>query len=153
MNFRMADSRDVYSLAEMRWLHEYEEDKVTMSKEEFVDACIPFLKEGLERGTWAYWIAEDNGEIVANIYINRIRKVPKPQNLYGEIGYVTNVHTKESYRNTGVGKELLTQTIAWAKEEGLELLFVWPSERAVNFYSREGFNIKNEIMELILNEE
>jgi len=31
-----------------------------------------------------------------------------------------------------------------------ELLFVWPSEKSINFYEGKGFSIKNEVMELEL---
>jgi N-acetylglutamate synthase-like GNAT family acetyltransferase len=105
--------------------------------------------EGLDQDTWVYWIAEDNG-ILANIYIRRIRKVPKPQKLFAEIGYVTNVHTRSDYRNKGIGSELLKNVKNWAIENKIELLFLWPSERSVNFYGRQGFTNINEIMELEL---
>ena len=36
---------------------------------------------------------------------------------------------------------------AFAKENGYELLFVWPSGRAVPFYERQGFRAENEMME------
>lgn len=153
MNFRLAAENDISSLVEMRWLHEFEEGNCSgIQKEGFITECKSFLKKGLEDGSWVYWIAEDNGEIIANIYINKIRKVPKPQKLFSEIGYVTNVHTKEKYRNKGIGKQLLKETVAWSKENDMELLFVWPSKRAVNFYAREGFKEQNDIMELLLEE-
>ena len=94
-------------LSEMRWEHEYEEEgKFNISKEDFIKQCNLFLVNGFKSGTWEYWIAEENNIIVSNIYINRIRKVPKPQKLFAEIGYITNVHTKAEFRNKGVGTEL-----------------------------------------------
>jgi N-acetylglutamate synthase-like GNAT family acetyltransferase len=68
--------------------------------------------------------------------------------LDGEIGYITNVHPKEEYRNKGIGTELLERVIGWAKENKIELLFLWPSKRSIHFYERQGFSMKNEIMEL-----
>ena len=38
----------------------------------------------------------------------------------------------------------------WAKEQDLELLIVWPSDRAVTFYERSGFTPENDIMQLVL---
>jgi RimJ/RimL family protein N-acetyltransferase len=149
--YRLADEKDLDMLAQMRWLHEYEEGSCSeISKTEFIEPCKEFLQEGLNNGTWAYWVAEENGNIIANVYICRIRKVPKPQKLYAEIGYVTNVHTKAEYRNKGVGTELLKETKQWAAENKIELLFVWPSEKSVKFYERQGFKNDNEIMELEL---
>lgn len=43
-------------------------------------------------------------------------------------------------RNSGVGQRLLTAVKDWASGENLELLVVWPSERAYPFYQRAGFS-------------
>lgn len=108
MIYRLATKSDISMLSEMRREHEYEEEgKFDISKEDFIKECNLFLVNGLKNGTWEYWIAEENSEIISNIYVNRIRKVPKPQKLFGEIGYVTNVHTKTEFRNKGRGTELL----------------------------------------------
>lgn len=147
----MATKDDTLMLSEMRWEHEYEvETQFSITKEEFINECNSFLIKEMERDTWIYWIAEDEGNIIANIYINRIRKVPKPQKLFAEIGYVTNVHTKKDYRNKGIGTELLKRVKQWAVDNNIELLFLWPSERSVSFYKREGFKVENEILELEL---
>lgn len=151
MVFRLATASDLEALAEMRWQHEYEEtNNFNITKDEFISHCKLFLKEGLDNGTWVYWIAEEESSIIANIYVNRIRKVPKPQKLFAEIGYITNVHTKEEYRNKGIGTELLNKVKHWAVENEIELLFLWPSKKSVNYYERQGFSMKNEILELEL---
>lgn len=153
MKFRMAEEKHINELAEMRWIHSYEETSdFNISKEEFLKECSKFLKKGMEAGDWIYWIAEDNGTIISNIYVHRIRKVPKPNKLHAEIGYITNVHTRKEYRNKGIGSSLLRKVTEWSKAAGIELLFLWPSDRSIPFYTREGFSEKNDIIELILNE-
>jgi N-acetylglutamate synthase-like GNAT family acetyltransferase len=48
---------------------------------------------------------------------------------------------------------MLLQNISdYAAQNLIELLFVWPSERATTFYQRAGFNNQNEIMEKLINE-
>jgi GNAT superfamily N-acetyltransferase len=42
-------------------------------------------------------------------------------------------------RNAGVGQQLLMAIKDWAYADDLELLVVWPSERAYPFYERAGF--------------
>ncbi|WP_238918308.1 GNAT family N-acetyltransferase [Clostridium sp. YIM B02555] len=149
MVYRLARESDISTLSEMRWEHEFEEEgKFDISKEDFISECNVFLTNGLKSGTWEYWVAEENNIIVSNIYINKIRKVPKPQKLFAEIGYVTNVHTKVEFRNRGIVTELLKQVKEWAIINKIELLFAWPSKRAVTFYERQGFSMNNEIMEL-----
>ncbi|MFT9497625.1 GNAT family N-acetyltransferase [Anaerosolibacter sp.] len=152
MIFRLANEKDIDKLAQLRWEHEYEVEKESfkVSKDDFMKECAAFLKDGLQTGNWVYWIAEENNKIVANIYVHRIRKVPKPQKLFNEIGYVTNVHTRIEYRNQGIGEQLLKKVKEWAIENNIESLFVWPSEKAVSFYERQGFKAENDIMELEL---
>lgn len=151
MIYRLAKESDIPMLSEMRWEHEYEEaGKFDIQKEDFIKECNLFLVNGLKSGTWEYWIAEENNIIISNIYINRIRKVPKPQKLFAEIGYVTNVHTKAKFRNKGIGTELLKKVKQWAINNEIELLFVWPSQKSITFYKKQGFFMNNEIMELEL---
>jgi GNAT superfamily N-acetyltransferase len=93
----------------------------------------------LESGQMTVWIAESDGEIIANMFVEQIVKVPKPSKLDDRFGYVTNVHARETYRNQGIGSELLKRLQAWALEQDMEFLVVWPSERSVPFYQRAGF--------------
>jgi len=154
MNFRMATEKDINLLAEMRWIHSYNKDSdFNVPKEEFLKECSEFLIMGMQLGNWVYWIAEENGEIISNLSIQRIRKVPKPHKLYAEIGYITNVHTRKEYRNKGVGTQLLQEAVEWSRNIGIELLFLWPSEKSVSYYKRKGFSVENEMLELNLEEE
>lgn len=123
-----------------------------VSHEEFIAACTDFLKRGLASGDHVYWIAEEKGEIVSQIFVHKIDMVPRPCKIHDQFGYITNNYTKPSYRNRGVGSELMKRVLEWAKAEDLELLIVYPSERAVSFYERAGFYLENEVMELRLRE-
>lgn len=150
---RLATSDDAIALAELRWDHECEHHPnvaQSFSKDQFVCDCSAVLAEGIADGSWVCWLAIEDGLVIANIFVRRIRKVPKPQKLSAEIGYVTNVHTRMGYRNTGVGTELLRQVATWARGTRIECLFLWPSERSRPFYQRQGFTPENDVMELAL---
>lgn len=154
MIYRQTNESDISQLAQMRWdFRTVGKDVSSFDIAAFLAECCEFLKEGLSSGEWVCWVAEENGEIVSHIYIRRIRKFPKPSRLHDEIGYITNVYTKPEYRGKGIGSQLMQSVKQWATESDIELLFLWPSKRAVPFYEREGFSNKNEIMELILREE
>ena len=155
MNYRLATETDLPALAEMRWTwraEEAEEDdpQPVVNKGEFLDVCTTFLKQGLADGSWVYWVAEAEGELVSQIFVRRVRKVPKPDRLHDEYGYVTNVYTGPSYRNQGIGSELMRHVLAWAKAQDLEFLVVWPGEESIRFYKRAGFAFDAEpVMEYI----
>ena len=60
-----------------------------------------------------------------------------------ESALVQNVTAAETIlatlRNAGVGSQLLAAITSWAIGESLELLVVWPSDKAYPFYERAGF--------------
>ena len=141
IEYRMATEVDMEALAKLRWDHWLEggQDPAVVDQETFLRECALILKQRLLSQQWTYWIATLEGEIIAQIFIQRIAKVPKPSKMQDAFGYVTNVHTKAAYRGQGVGSKLLAQVQAWAKEQDLEFLILWPSEESVSFYERAGF--------------
>lgn len=152
MNYRLAIERDLPALAELRWLWRVEEDgsKPVAGRAEFLNVCIDFLEQGLADGSWVYWVAEEEDELISQIFVRRVRKVPKPDRLHDEYGYVTNVYTRPAYRGQGIGSELMKHVLAWAKAQDLEFLVVWPGEESIRFYERAGFSFDAEpVMEYI----
>ena len=149
ISYRMATEADVDELAQMRWDFRLEEapGATVHDKTSFLDACAAFLRHGLREQRWTYWIAEQGGQIVSHMYIQRVPKVPKPNRIDDALGYVTNVYTCPTYRGQGIGTQLMTHVLAWATEQDLESLIVWPSETSVRFYERAGFRGSTDMLE------
>lgn len=151
MVYRLATEADIPILSELRWDYGSDQTKeIEVSKDDFIRECNEFFLDGLKKDIWVYWIAEDDGEIISNFCIHRIRRVPKPHKMYSEMAYVTNAHTKAEYRNQGVGTALLNRVTHWARENNIELLFLWPRDECISFYERQEFSMDNVIMELKL---
>lgn len=147
MVYRIAAEEDFLQLAELRWKHvEEEEDISAINKAIFFKKYINFLNNEIGK-TYTCFVADENGKIISNIYLGMITKTPKPNNDVKSIGYITNVHTYAEYRNKGIGSRLMQEVKKYAEQQGCELLFVWPSTRAVPYYERAGFNYDNDIME------
>jgi GNAT superfamily N-acetyltransferase len=148
-SYRMATETDVDELAQMRWDFRLEEAPGTTIHDQasFLDACSAFLRQGLAEQRWTYWVAQHDSQIVSHIYIQRVPKVPKPNKLHDALGYVTNVYTRPAYRGQGIGTQLMTHVLQWAREHDLESLIVWPSETSVGFYERAGFRDKSDMLE------
>ena len=118
-----------------------------VGKTEFLEVCVDYLKAGLLDKSWAYWVADRDGELISLIFLKRIRRVPKPNRMHDEYGYITNVYTKPLYRGQGIGSELMRHVLAWAEAEDIENLIVWPSDTSIAFYARSGFVNENDVME------
>ena len=93
------------------------------------------------------------GLIIAQAFVQRIQKVPTPWSIQCEFGYVTNVYTYPAYRNKGIGARLMEHYQEWARQQNLEMLVLWPSQRAVPFYPRGGFHRPTEAMEYRLRQD
>jgi len=155
MIYKEATEQNIMQLVEMRWDFEYENRKfdADISKDVFFQNCYLFLKDGMDKGDWVYWIVEEDNLILSQVFVRKIRKVPKPQKIIDEYGYVTNVYTRPHYRNKGIGQKLMEKVKEWSLHNDLELLIVWPSKRSIKFYERAGFINQNEIMEFIVRED
>jgi len=133
---RLAGREDFESLGQLRWRfdHEGEERGDVEARPQFIANFVENQDDGL-----FHWLAEVNGETVAVMSVRKVKKVPKLGALDRYWGYLTNCYVLPDYRNKGIGTELLSAVTKWAKEEQLELLIVWPSDRSYPFYDRAGF--------------
>ena len=153
MIIREATAQDVSVLARMRWNLRMDDAPPDDRYPEYEARFSQFLTDALASGRWMAWVIEQEGEILAHIYLQLIEKVPRPGALDQYFGYVTNVYTLPEYRNQGLGAQLMNHVIAWAKARQLEFLILWPSERSIPYYQRAGFEHPREMLELILNDE
>jgi GNAT superfamily N-acetyltransferase len=154
MIYRLAVEADLPALAQMRWDFRSEfKPPHAMPEAEFLPGCLDFLHQSLASGRWAFWIAEDKGQIVAQAFIEVVAKMPDLHNIVRGFGYVTNVYTRPAYRNLGVGAQLMEHVRAWAVEHNLESLILWPSNRAEPFYARAGYHPIERALEYRLDED
>ena len=148
---RLAEEKDFLQLAHMRWEHKKEDDatygedniKGIESDEfikEYIKEYINFLKT---ESVYKIFIMEKNEQIIAAMFVTMIRKVPKPNKKESYIAYLTNVYTLKEYRNQGVG----TKMLYYLKQNRCENIIVWPSDKAIDWYTRNGFKSENEILE------
>ena len=154
---RQAGEQDYAQLAEMKWLHCQEDDAddgesnlAGVDRAAFAGAFVAFLKN---QTTYRIFIACDRDRVASAMFVGLIPKVPKPNRKSESIAYLTNVYTRKEYRGQGIGTKLLDHIKQQLMPQACELLFVWPSERAVPWYERCGFMQENELMECPLGEE
>lgn len=150
-SFRQAAPHDIARLADLRWDMTIEGGEPPgEEREAFVRACAAFYQRTLAAGLQTHWVAEREGRVVATISLHEVEMLPRPGRIEDRFGCITNNYTEAQARGRGIGSGLLRHVVdhAWAAD--LELLIVWPSERAVPFYDRLGFRWENEVMELRL---
>ena len=141
IDYRIAAAHELTQIADLRWrLHV--DDEPIEDRGAYDRFIAEFLK--VHEAEWTsnevtHWVAADGGRLVAVMSVVFVRKIPRPGNLHGRWGYLANSYALPEVRNAGVGSQLLAAITDWAKSETLELLVVWPSEKAYPFYERAGF--------------
>jgi GNAT superfamily N-acetyltransferase len=142
LEFRIATSTDVTQLADLRWRLKVDDEPLSDrdAYQRFTAEFVRICEAEWGPSEIVHWIAVDGECVVAVMSIAIVRKLPNPGNLRGRWGYLTNSYVLPEIRNAGVGSQLLRAVKDWAVAENLELLVVWPSERAYPFYERAGFN-------------
>jgi GNAT superfamily N-acetyltransferase len=85
------------------------------------------------------WLAEASGEPVGMMNLAIFERMPRPGRETGTWGYLANAFVLGPYRNQGIGALLLTALLAYADGQGYVRVVLRPSERAVPFYLRAGF--------------
>ena len=148
MIYRLAGEDDLPALAQMRWdfRNEYQPPDA-MSEAEFLPGCLDFLRQSLASGRWAFWVAEENGQLIAQAFLQIVPKLPDLYNFERCFGYVTNVYTRPAYRSQGIGAKVMEHLKAWAIDHNLEFLMLWPTDRAMPFYTRAGFHPAERVLE------
>jgi len=144
---RIATVHDAVALAHLRWEWRAGEDNAE-AYAAFVERFRVFCAESFASGRWTAWVAELDGKIVATIWVQHITKVPRPDRVQLDFGYMSNVYASPEARGSGVGTELLQAVIAWAHDVGLEEIIVWPADGRAPWYERAGFTQSTEVFEL-----
>ena len=141
LEHRMATRADLPQIADLRWRLRVDDQPLSDrgAYDRFVTDFIRICAEEWRPGEMVHWIAANGEHVLAVMSIAIVRKLPSPENLRGRWGYISNSYVLPEARDAGVGRQLLTAIEAWARAEDLELLLVWPSERAYPFYERAGF--------------
>ncbi|WP_072550896.1 MULTISPECIES: GNAT family N-acetyltransferase [Candidatus Fukatsuia] len=139
---RLAVPEDIASLANLRWRLCTDDAPVADPnvKKEFIEKCECTLSQMAGHKGIVHFIAETGGTVIAVLSIVKVTKMPSPNDINGQWGYLTNVYTLPEYRNKGIGTALLSEARDWAENEQLELLVVWPSDISYPFYERFGFS-------------
>ena len=145
ITYRRAVLSDAEKLAEIRSIllkelgNTSEEERVIVEQ-----ANLEYFKKALYEKTFVSWIALDNEEIIATSGLCFSEVPPFFPIIDGKVAYVMNMLTFPSYRNQGIGKELLKRIIEEAKQLGYKKITLNASDMGRPLYEKYGFkNVHN----------
>jgi len=143
---REATSADCDRLAALRYEFRSEVGSSVEDQEAFIQRCSAWMFHRLS-ADWRAWVAVHGGEIVGQIWLHLIEKLP---NCNGEPelhGYITNLYVRRECRG-GVGSRLLAQALHWLHEKPVDAVILWSTPRSRTLYQRHAFREPQDILEL-----
>src|SRR5215470_16358557 len=103
VTIRLATASDADRLARLRYVFRSSVGPVRESEAEFVGRCNLWMRERLRDGSaWHCWVAERNGALLGNVWIQMIEKVPNPTEEPETHAYLTNFYVTEDARGNGI---------------------------------------------------
>jgi GNAT superfamily N-acetyltransferase len=92
------------------------------------------------------WLAEVGGRPVGAMNLSVFERMPRPGHAPSRWGYLGNAFVLATYRDQGVGGQLLDAVLGYASENGFVRVVLSPSERSIPFYERAGFGPADALM-------
>jgi GNAT superfamily N-acetyltransferase len=147
---RAAVPGDADRLAQLRWDFRVARAPVQEDHHAFLRRCADWMRRELaSQAVWRAWVAVAGEEIVGQLWVQTINKMPNPVAERERHAYVSNVYVQPDHRG-GAGSRLLDAALAWARAEQMDRVILWPSSRSVTLYERHGFTHHGDVMELAL---
>ena len=149
---RLAAPSDAARLAELRYALRSSTGTATEPKADFMARCTAWMENHLrEEQRWRCWVAEQNEQLIGAVWLQLVEKIPNPRAETEYHAYLTNFYVAETVRGRGLGSRLLRNVIEWCAARDVHAVILWPTQRSRSLYQRNGFAVRDDIMELILN--
>ena len=148
---RLATPSDADTLARMRYAFRVSTAATNELESVFVERCTKWMRVALAPGgSWVAWVAERDGEVVGNLWLQVIEKLPNPAPEPELHAYVTNVYVEPDHRG-GLGALLLETALDRCRADGVDSVILWPTDGSRTLYARYGFSVKDDLLEAVLN--
>jgi GNAT superfamily N-acetyltransferase len=137
---RAATAADIPELARLRWQLYTEREAQDEPFEAYAQRFTAFARDAFDRDDWRAWCAEEDGGLVAAMWLQTVPRVPAPG--HGDPrpnGYLTNMYVEPRYRSRGLGSRMLHELVIRCETDGFELVLAFPAPDAYAFYERNGF--------------
>jgi len=145
---RAATAADARALAELRWEFRTAGYDPNEARDAFVTRCTAWMLRELQRASpWQAWVAVDDAEIVGQVWLCVVEKIPNPIAELERLGYVSNLYVNPSARG-GIGTRLLEGALDWCRAHQIDRVVLWPTQRSETLYLRHGFARHADVMEL-----
>ncbi|WP_031478299.1 GNAT family N-acetyltransferase [Streptomyces bicolor] len=138
---RPAEPGELSTVAELRWQWILENDgtaPTAVDREDFVRHFVAWAERNVSSHRCMVLVSGGLG-IIGMAWLAVVHRVPTPHALHRASGDLQCVYVVPESRDAGLGGRLITETLARARDLGLERVTVHSSPRAIPAYARQGF--------------
>jgi GNAT superfamily N-acetyltransferase len=118
-------------------------DKVSHDAMEATSA--PFIKAGLENGSYRGWLVETADGVVAGGGVVLLDYPSSPRDPSPRRAYILNMYTEPAFRRHGLAKLIVEAMIRWCREQGFGWVSLHASDDGRHLYETLGFKPTNEM--------
>lgn len=145
-DIRLASSEDIALLTEFR-LEMFRDmgwaDEARLA--ELGPRYAEYVRSAAADGDFIAWIAEQDGESVGGVGLLWERVPPTVRNLSGKQAYILAVYVRPSARRRGVAHALLDTAVAYARDNGAQVISLHYSPEGRGLYEKYGFAVSPEM--------
>lgn len=140
ITIRPAEPGELAAVAGLRWHWILENGSVpaAVDRDAFVRHFVAWAEQNASSHRCMVIVSGD-GHIIGMVWLAVVQRVPTPHALHRASGDLQCVYVVPEARDAGLGGRLITETLARAKDLGLERVTVHSSPRAIQAYARQGF--------------
>jgi GNAT superfamily N-acetyltransferase len=105
----------------------------------------PFIRAGLENGTYRGWLVETAGTVLAGGGVIVMEYPSSPRDPDLRRAYILNMYTEPTFRKRGLAKLILEAMTRWCREQGFVWVSLHASDHGRHLYETLGFRPTNEM--------
>jgi ribosomal protein S18 acetylase RimI-like enzyme len=107
---------------------------------------VPWVRAKLEDGSYAGWLVEEDGQLVAGAGMWVMEFPPHFLDDEPRRAYLLNFYVAPEMRGRGFARELLALAVEEARSRGIKVVTLHASKFGKPIYERNGFALSNEMM-------
>jgi len=105
----------------------------------------PFIKTGLETGSYRGWLVESAAGVVAGGGVVIAGYPSAPHDPRPRRAWILNMYTEPEHRGRGLAKAIMEAMVQWCREQGFAWVSLHASDAGRHLYESLGFKPTNEM--------
>ena len=146
IEYKTAENENIKDIIELRliYLKEYDSSITEEVIEKLKENMKKYLENHLNKDCFIE-LAYDGENIVSNVIVNIIEKVPSHRFINSRFADMHGVYTKKKYRNKGIATCLIGRTIEMLKNKDISYIKLGASNMGKSIYEKCGFKCSDNV--------